>query len=152
MNDEVDLVALARTIVDANQYMVLGTVDETGKPWVTPVYFAPAAYREFFWVSDPAARHSRNLQTRGEVGIVIFDSTVPISTGQGVYMSATAQEVAGDKRDEALAVFSRRTLSHGGREWTPEDVLSPAPRRLYRAVAVEQYVLDEHDNRVAVSL
>jgi hypothetical protein len=83
---------------------------------------------------------------------VIFDSTVPINTGQAVYMSATAQELTGVERAEALDVYSRRTLSDGGREWTAEDVQSPAALRLYRATAVDQYVLDEHDNRLPVTL
>ena len=32
----------ARTIIDANLYMTLGTADETGRPWASPVYFARA--------------------------------------------------------------------------------------------------------------
>jgi nitroimidazol reductase NimA-like FMN-containing flavoprotein (pyridoxamine 5'-phosphate oxidase superfamily) len=152
MNDERDFAAQGRVIIDANVYMVLGTADREGRPWVTPVYYAPASYREFLWVSKPGARHSRNLEERAEVSIVVFDPTVPIGTGQGVYMSATAGELAGDGRAEALEVYSRRTLSHGGSEWTAEDMQAPARLRLYRAVAVDQYVLDEHDERVPVSL
>lgn len=150
MND--DLVALGRAIIDANLYMVLGTADQAGRPWVTPVYYAPSAYRDFFWVSEPDARHSRNLAARGDVSIVIFDSTVAINTGQAVYMSATAGELTGDERAQALELYSRRTLSHGGREWTVEDVESPARLRLYRATAGDQYLLDENDDRVPVSL
>ena len=152
MTDEHDLGAIARAIIDANLYMVLGTADEAGRPWVSPVYYAPAAYREFFWVSSPDATHSRNLEARHEVSIVVFDSGVPISTGQAVYMSATAGELVGDERAEALEIYSRRTLAHGGREWTLEDVQSPARLRLYRATAVDHYVLDEHDRRVPVTL
>jgi nitroimidazol reductase NimA-like FMN-containing flavoprotein (pyridoxamine 5'-phosphate oxidase superfamily) len=152
MTDEHDLGAIARAIIDANLYMVLGTADEAGRPWVSPVYYAPAAYREFFWVSSPDATHSRNLEARPEVSIVVFDSGVPISTGQAVYMSATAGELVGDERAEALEIYSRRTLAHGGREWTLEDVQSPARLRLYRATAVDHYVLDEHDRRVPVTL
>jgi nitroimidazol reductase NimA-like FMN-containing flavoprotein (pyridoxamine 5'-phosphate oxidase superfamily) len=147
-----DLVARGRAIVDANLYMVLGTADADGRPWATPVYFAHTRYNEFLWVSEPGARHSRNIEVRGDVSIVIFDSTVPISTGNGVYMSATAGELGEDERAQALNVFSRRTLSHGGREWTADDVLAPAHLRLYRATAVDQYVLDEHDDRLAVTL
>ena len=152
MTDEHDLGAIARAIIDANLYMVLGTADEAGRPWVSPVYYAPAVYREFFWVSSPDATHSRNLEARPDVSIVIFDSGVPISTGQAVYMSATAGELVGDERVEALEIYSRRTLAHGGREWTLEDVQSPARLRLYRATAVDHYVLDEHDRRVSVTL
>jgi nitroimidazol reductase NimA-like FMN-containing flavoprotein (pyridoxamine 5'-phosphate oxidase superfamily) len=147
-----DLVAHARAIVDANLYMVLGTADADGRPWATPVYFAHSAYREFLWVSQPEAVHSRNLEGRAEASIVIFDSTVPISTGQAVYASATAHEVGAEGRSEALEIYTRRSLSHGGREWTADDVVAPARHRLYRATAVDRYVLDEYDDRVAVEL
>jgi nitroimidazol reductase NimA-like FMN-containing flavoprotein (pyridoxamine 5'-phosphate oxidase superfamily) len=147
-----DLVSHARAIVDANLYMVLGTADADGRPWATPVYFAHSAYREFLWVSQPEAVHSRNLEGRAEASIVIFDSTVPISTGQAVYASATAHEVGAEGRSEALEIYTRRSLSHGGREWTADDVVAPARHRLYRATAVDRYVLDEYDDRVAVEL
>ena len=152
MTEEHELAARGRAIVDANLYMVLSTANAAGLPWASPVYYAPSAYRDFLWVSEPDARHSRNLAERGDLGIVIFDSTAPIDTGQGVYMSATARELTGDERVEALEVYSRRSRSHGGREWTVADVEAPAALRLYRARASDQYLLDEHDDRVPVSL
>jgi Pyridoxamine 5'-phosphate oxidase len=149
---EGDPTALGRRIVDANLYMVLGTADEDGRPWVSPVYFAHADFREFYWVSRPERVHSRNLVDRAEVGIVIFDSQVPISTGQAVYMSASAGELTGTEREVPIELFSRRSLEHGGVPWTLADVEPPAHLRLYRAVASEQYVLDANDERVPVSL
>ena len=41
MTDRPDLESLARSIIDTNLYMVLGTADEGGQPWVAPVYYAP---------------------------------------------------------------------------------------------------------------
>ena len=152
MADEYDPATLARAIIDANLYMVLGTADRSGRPWASPVYYAPAAYREFFWVSRPDTTHSRNLEERSELAIVIFDSSVPISTGRGVYMSASARELTGDERTEGIDVFSRRSLAHGGHEWTLADVEAPARLRLYRAVAVDQYVLGGDDRRVPVTV
>jgi nitroimidazol reductase NimA-like FMN-containing flavoprotein (pyridoxamine 5'-phosphate oxidase superfamily) len=152
MTDGKDLAAIARAIIDASLYMVLGTADETGRPWVTPVYYASAGYRDFFWVSVPGAKHSRNLEVRPELSIAIFDSSVPVDTGQCVYMSAVARELAGDERAEPLDIFSRRGLGHGGRAWTLADVQAPARHRLYQASAVDQYVLDEHDERVPVTV
>ena len=147
-----DLTALGRAIIEANLYMVLGTADEEGRPWVSPVYFAHADFREFFWVSRPETNHSRNLAERPQIGIVIFDSQVPISTGQAVYMSASAGELAGTEREAPIEVFSQRSLEHGGVPWTTADVEPPAHLRLYRAVASDQYVLDANDRRVAVGL
>lgn len=46
-----DLVARARAIIDANLYLILGTADPDGRPWTSPVYFAPSGDREFYWLS-----------------------------------------------------------------------------------------------------
>ena len=43
-----DFGAIAREIVDSNSYMAIGTADESGAPWVSPVWFAPEDYRAFF--------------------------------------------------------------------------------------------------------
>ena len=57
--------AIARAIIDAGRYMTLATADADGLPWASPVWFAPAGYREFFWVSDPEARHTRTTSRCG---------------------------------------------------------------------------------------
>ena len=134
---------MARAIVDANSYMTLGTADADGVPWVSPVWYAPASYREFFWVSRPGARHSQNIAVRPQVGIVIFDSTVPINTGKAVYLAALAGQVT---------VFSERSLAQGARAWTPEEVGPSGRVRLYRALASEHFVLSPEDERLPLSL
>jgi Pyridoxamine 5'-phosphate oxidase len=148
---EQDPAAPARAIIDANLYMVLGTADAAGLPWVSPVYYAPAGYREFIWVSSPDARHSQNIQARGEVGIVIFDSSAPIDTGQGVYMSAVARELDGDEATDRIELFSQRSLGHGGGPFTSSDVRAPSRLRLYLATALDHYVLETGvDRRIPV--
>jgi uncharacterized protein YhbP (UPF0306 family) len=144
--------ATARAIIDGGLYMVLGTADAEGRPWVSPVYYAPAGYREFLWVSRPDARHSRNLETRPETSIVIFDSTIAIGTGQGVYMSAVAEKLLGDERAAGIEVFSRRSQAHGAAVFTVADVEAPAHLRLYRATATEHFILGEGDRRLPVTI
>jgi nitroimidazol reductase NimA-like FMN-containing flavoprotein (pyridoxamine 5'-phosphate oxidase superfamily) len=148
--DEVDRVA--RAVFAGNRYMTLGTADEHGHPWVTPVWFAPADYREFFWVSSPAARHSRNIAARPEVSIVVFDSQVPVGSASAVYMTAVAQELTGAAQERGLAVFARESEAQGLRVWGVADVTAPARHRLYRAAVTEQWVLDPHDERLPVAL
>ena len=145
-------VARARQIVDASLYMVLATSDSGGQPWATPVYFAHRDYREFFWISQPDATHSVNLRDRREVGIVIFDSTQPINTGDGVYISGVAHELPAHETAEGLEVYSRRSAGHGGEALSEEDIHPPARHRLFHATAEAVYVLDEHDHRVEVRL
>jgi nitroimidazol reductase NimA-like FMN-containing flavoprotein (pyridoxamine 5'-phosphate oxidase superfamily) len=137
-----DLSQTAREIIDRSLYMVLGTADEAGSPWVSPVYFAVSDYTDFYWVSLPAAQHSRNLAARPEVSIVVFDSTVQIGTGQGVYMTAHAEELTGSDLERGIDVFSRRSLEHGGKPWNADDVRHPAPHRFFRASATQHWTLD----------
>jgi dihydrofolate reductase len=144
--------ATARAIVAGNAYMTLATADASGGPWASPVWFATDDCRELFWVSDPGARHSRNIAERREVSIVIFDSQVPIGTGRGVYMTAVAEEVAAADVDHGIDVFSRASRAQGARAWTRDDVQGAARLRLYRARASEHWLLDNRDRRVPVQL
>jgi nitroimidazol reductase NimA-like FMN-containing flavoprotein (pyridoxamine 5'-phosphate oxidase superfamily) len=146
---EQNLGAIARSIVDTNRFMTLATADESGLPWASPVWYAPADYRELYWVSSPEARHSRNLAQRPQLAIVIFDSHEP-GGWKALYMSAVAEELA--DVDEGVEVFSRRSLEQGLPVWTRDDVLPPARHRLYHAAVTEHFVLDPHDQRLPVTL
>jgi pyridoxine/pyridoxamine 5'-phosphate oxidase len=147
-----DPAAVAREIIDANRYMTLATADGDGRPWASPVWFAHHGYTDLYWVSRPDARHSRNLAVRPEVGIVIFDSTVPEGDGQAVYVEALAGELDGAERDQGIAIFSRRSEAGGAAAWGVADVSGPASFRLYRARASAHFVLDAHDRRLTVRL
>ena len=163
MIDQRELDATARAVVDANLYMVLGTVDEAGRPWVSPVYYTTADYTRFYWISSPEVRHSRNLARNPDVSVVIFDSRVPAGTGQGVYMSAVAEELADADVDRGLEVYPG-PAERGGRAIRAEEVRPPAPYRLYRATASEHSILcpspsrpcpvhgRAHDHRAAVTM
>jgi nitroimidazol reductase NimA-like FMN-containing flavoprotein (pyridoxamine 5'-phosphate oxidase superfamily) len=149
---EDDPAAVARAIIESSRYLTLGTADADGVPWVSPVWYAPAGDREFFWASRPDAQHSRNIATRPQVSLVIFDSHAPIGTGRGVYVSGMAEELSGDELDRGIAVFSRRSEEQGAAAWTRDDVQPPAEHRLYRATASEHFVLGSRDERIRVRL
>ena len=136
-----ELAALARQVIDANRYLVLATADQHGVPWASPVWYAHAGYREFLWVSDPQARHSRSIEVRPQVSIVIFDSSVPPGAAPAVYLSGAAGVVTGPGLEDSIEICSRRSQEQGLPDWAPADVQAPARPRLYRAVAAEQFVL-----------
>ena len=144
--------AIARDVIDSNSFMTLGTADASGLPWVSPVWFATADYREFFWVSRPERRHSRNLAERPQVSIVVFNSQVPINSGEAVYMSAVVDQPEGSELDRGLEILSDRSEAQGERRWTRADVEGSATLRLYRATASEHFVLNENDDRIPVGL
>ncbi|MEN3268130.1 MAG: hypothetical protein V7646_5024, partial [Pseudonocardia sp.] len=65
-------------------------------------------------------------------------------TGQGVYMSAVAEQIV-DEHEIArgVDVFSRRSLMHGGAVWAIDDLQNEAGLRLYRAVADAHWISAE---------
>jgi hypothetical protein len=113
-------------------------------PWASPVWFAKEEdYRELYWVSYPGARHSQNIAVRPQIAMVVFDSTVAPGTGQGVYMTATAQQLTDPAAIEhGIGVFSRESVRQGEKEWRPEQVTGEARLRLYRATVHEYSILD----------
>jgi predicted pyridoxine 5'-phosphate oxidase superfamily flavin-nucleotide-binding protein len=131
----------ARSVIDANRYMALGTADEAGNPWVSPVWFASVDYRNFHWVSSPDAKHSRHLAAHPEVAIAIFDSSVPVGAAQAVYMKGVAKELTGAELEQGLEVFDRVSRQDIGRGFGLDDVQESALFRLYHATVLEHWVL-----------
>jgi nitroimidazol reductase NimA-like FMN-containing flavoprotein (pyridoxamine 5'-phosphate oxidase superfamily) len=145
-----DADAGARAVFAANRYMVLGTADEDGRPWTTPVWYAREGYHELHWVSDPQTRHSRNIAARREISIVVFDSQVPVGSAAAVYMQAVAQQLTGAELERGMEVFARESAAQGLAPWTLADVTAPAKHRLYRATVTEHWVLGPRDERVPI--
>ena len=158
MNQQEDFIAMAKAIIDSTLYMVLGTSDESGRPWVSPVYFTASKYREFYWISSPETKHSRNIAKRSQISIVIFNSQVPVGKAQAVYISAAAEELTGSDLVRGLVVYNGRfpdPARHGVQDTRLEEVRPPDRYRLYRAVASEHWVLDPHaspDRRTPVTI
>ena len=148
-------VQTVREIIEASRYLVLATADAAGRPWSTPVCCAHISFNEFFWVSSPDVRHSRNIAVRPEVGIAIFDSHAAIGAGQGVYMSAAAALLDGGEAAQGIEASSGRSVAHGAREWTNHDLRPGAGPRLYGATADSYSILAKDgrpDHRVPVPL
>ena len=65
MTAEHDLAEKGRAIVDATLYMVLATADRDGRPWASPVYFAPSSYRRNRTASDHQGCDTHSSATAG---------------------------------------------------------------------------------------
>jgi len=133
------LVAMARDVLDGNRYLVLGTTEDDGSPRVSPVYFTHHDYRDFYWVSSPDARHSRNVIARPPVSIVVFDSSVASADARAVYLTATAEQVPEDRlAKECPRAFARP--GKGAQPFAPEELRGAEPLRLYRATVTAHAV------------
>lgn len=135
-----DLLAHARDLLQTNRYLTLGTTGADGRPWTSPVYFAAAGVREFYWISAIEAQHSRNLAERPQVSLVVFDSTVAPYHGRAVYAAGYARELSGGELDAGLMVYPGPS-GHGVPTMRRDDVTGSSPYRLYQATAADLWVL-----------
>ena len=144
MTTHPDLDAMARRVIDSNHYMTLATVQPDGRPRVSPVYYTAARYTDFYWVSSPDARHSRNIAERPEIEIVIFGSSAPVGEGEAVYLGAHARAIRDDELDAVVPEAFRTTA--GARPFTADELRGSAPLRLYvaRATCCEVHVAGRH--------
>ncbi len=149
----IDVRGHARALLDANSYVVLGTADADGNPWVTPVWFAPDGLDRLYWASWPASRHSRLIERRPDVAVTVFDSSVEPNEGAAFYATAHARQCPEEHLDEGLQVFNRRAAAQGIGRFSRTRVTGQARLRLYVATFTDRWVLDQDadvDQRVSV--
>ena len=132
-----------RSVIDrvlaTNRYLVLGTADRAGQPWVTPVFFASLDADRVCWVSSPESRHSRNIADRPAVAITAFDSTVAVGQAEAAYFDAEAAPATPDEMATALQALNARLPP--GKQLAAEDLQPHGPLLVYRATLRERYVL-----------
>ena len=124
-----DLGDLARETLADTVFMVLGTVDPSGRPRVSPVWFSVVDHRDVYWLSSPASHHSRNIEERPEVSMVVFDSSADPQSGRAVYLEASAGRVPEDELAVACSEAFRMVADE--LSYTPET-LRHEPFVLYR--------------------
>lgn len=130
---------IAREVITTNRYMVLGTADADGNPWVTPVYYTPDYFTDFYWASSPTTLHSANIAVRPRISMAIFDSHAQIGGAEAVYMTASAAEVPEDEIEAAAAIFNRSLPADKRIEAV--EFRAPGLFRLYRATVSEHSIL-----------
>ena len=128
----------AEAIVESNIYMTIATADQAGKPWASPVFFAYDEEYNLYWVSYKESTHSKNIHSRKEIGIVIFNSTLPEGEGEGVYFDATAEalENATDMSN-AMKILSKRVKIDEFKVKSIEQVSGEGVWRIYRATPIK---------------
>ncbi|MCW2758615.1 MAG: hypothetical protein JWO46_2361 [Nocardioidaceae bacterium] len=132
-------------VIAANRYLVLGTSDANGHPWVSPVFFAPDGPTRLVWVSSPDSRHSRNIAQRASVAITVFDSSVEVGHAEAVYFDADAVRAAPDQTATALAALNARVPP--AKRLSADDLHPLGPMAIYGADLRHWYVLVRGGNQ-----
>lgn len=132
----------AAEIVKEILYITIASVSADGQPWNTPVYSAFDKDLNFYWFSDKNSQHSQNVRSNDKVLLVIYNSTVPEGTGEGVYVKATVSEL--NDPEEILAAKALLDERVGKeKERNAENYMGDAVLRGYKATAIQVWMNDD---------
>ncbi len=136
-----DLSKRAKEIIKKIEYVTIASVTEDGMPWNSPVFTAYDENFNFYWGTHADSQKAKNIRANGNVFLVIYDSTVPSGTGEGVYVRALAQQIT--DQDEVKRVFELLKSRHATSFWDSEAVSEEGPIRLFKAVPQQAWMNDD---------
>jgi uncharacterized protein YhbP (UPF0306 family) len=132
----------AAEIIKEILYITIASVSAEGQPWNSPVYSAFDKDLNYYWFSDKNSLHSQNVRSNSKVLLVIYNSTVPEGTGEGVYIKAVVSELNEPESIlAAKAVLDKRVGKEKERDAT--DYGGDAVLRGYKATPLQVWMNDD---------
>jgi uncharacterized protein YhbP (UPF0306 family) len=104
----------ARQLLDASMLCAIATVARGGRAHISTAYFAWTATLDVVWLSDPRAKHSRNIRANDSAGIVVYESAE--TWGQpdrGIQLFGKARELEPSVASPFEAVYTARFPDYG---------------------------------------
>jgi uncharacterized protein YhbP (UPF0306 family) len=121
----------ARSLLDASPLCAIASVGGRGGAYLNTAYFAWSPDFELVWLSEPRARHSRNIHANGSVAIAVYDSRQTWGRpDRGIQLFGSAREVDGKAEDEAEALYAARFSRYRSGELGAYRFYRFRPRRL----------------------
>ncbi len=113
-------------------YVTIATVSPDGQPWNTPVVARFDDDLNLYWVSWRANCHSRNIAHDPRIFVVVYDTSAPEGSGEGLYLQMKASAL----RSKAAVVRAARVYDTSFfTDPAPHEqfVDAECPQRLYKA-------------------
>lgn len=125
------LASLARSLLDASNLCAIATVGLGSRAHVNTAYFAWGRDFGIVWLSEPRAKHSRNLRTNKTVAIAVYDSAQQWGNpDRGIQFFGTAHRSEGTEAEAAERLYARRFPAFRGTELRAYGFYAFLPRRL----------------------
>lgn len=134
--------ARAAEILRDIRYITLASITPKNEPWNSPLYYVYDTSLRLYWFSDKNSQHSQNVRENPSVFIVVYDSTMPAGTGEGVYIQATVREL----EDTEEIVRVRKLAKGESFEASPSDFQGNAVRRVYEATPTAVWMNSDEKN------
>jgi uncharacterized protein len=103
------IAATAQRLLDASTLCAIATVAPNGRAHVNTAYFAWGSDLTLVWLSEPDARHSKNIRANGSTAIAVFNSGQTWGKpDRGIQLFGTAKEVARSAAANAETLYAAR--------------------------------------------
>lgn len=103
------IAALAASLLEASTLCAIATVDGRGRAHVNSAYFAWNRDFDLVWLSEPGAKHSRNLRATGSAAVAVFDSTQTWGNAdRGIQLFGHAHALSGADVHAARSLYATR--------------------------------------------
>src|SRR6266487_2919486 len=139
------MVAMARQLLDASTLCAVATTSPRGGVHINAAYFAWSPEFDLVWLSDPGARHSRNLVAHAGAAIAVYDSTqVWGEPDRGIQLFGSAHQVAGPGANDAERLYANRFPTYADMDLGGYQFYRFRPRRMKlfdeRAIGAGEFV------------
>ena len=98
------MAAAAGRLLDASALCAIATASPNGRAHINTAYFAWSPDFNVVWLSEPRARHSRNIRMNASAAISVYDSRQTWGKrDRGIQLFGNAREAAVGEAEEAYA-------------------------------------------------
>lgn len=121
----------ARRLLDASTLCAIATVAPGGHGHVNTAYFAWSPEFDLVWMSEPSAKHSRNVHANTTVAIAVYDSGQ--SWGKldcGIQLFGSAHKVESAAAAEVETLYAKRFAGYRREDLGAYRFYLFRPRRL----------------------
>jgi uncharacterized protein YhbP (UPF0306 family) len=122
---------LAADLLDASTLCAIATASRSGRPHINTAYFAWAPDWTLVWLSEPHARHSRNISDTRSAAVAVFDSNQSWGNAdRGIQLFGSARPATGAAEARALETYRRRFPDYRDDDFAAYRLYELRPRRL----------------------
>ena len=122
---------IAGELLEASTLCAIATVAPSNRAHVSTAYFAWGPEFELVWLSEPHARHSRNIRGKDTVAIAVYDSTQAWGEpDRGIQLFGSARPVDGSAARDAEMLYANRFPRYSPSELGAYRAYGFRPRRL----------------------